>query len=83
MELPWVGSDIAGLGELTANGEAGWISKPGDVDALAANIDRLARDGQLRKLRGQRGREEVLARFTIQKVADRILSAYRDAGLKA
>lgn len=82
MALPWIGSDIAGLSELTANDEAGWVSMPGDVAALAANLRRLAVDPDLRHLRGQRARQEVLNRFTIDLVGDRILQAYELAGLK-
>jgi glycosyltransferase involved in cell wall biosynthesis len=83
MELPWIGSDIAGLAELTAGGAAGWVSPPGDVDALAANLRRLAGDGTLRRERGLTGRGEVEKRFTIEKVGDRIIAAYRKAGLAA
>jgi glycosyltransferase involved in cell wall biosynthesis len=82
MELPWIGADIAGLSELTAGGDAGWVSAPGDVEALAANLRRLAADVDLRRKRGLRGRREVEARFTIDKVTDRILEAYRAAGLR-
>jgi glycosyltransferase involved in cell wall biosynthesis len=81
MNLPWIGSDIAGLSELTADNEAGWVSPPGDVEALASNLDRLAGDPELRRKRGQRSREEVEAKLTIEKVCDRILEAYQAAGL--
>lgn len=80
MKLPWVGSDIAGLSELTAQGEAGWVSAPGDVNALADNLAKLAADPQLMKVRGETGRREVEERFTIEKVTDRILEGYRAAG---
>ncbi|MGL5840120.1 MAG: glycosyltransferase [Sphingorhabdus sp.] len=82
MRLPWIGSDIAGLSELTANNEAGWVSPPGDVKALAANLRLLAVDAQLREQRGRRGRREVLDRFTINAVGDRILKGYELAGFR-
>ena len=82
MNLPWIGSDIAGLGELTANGEAGWVTPIGDVDALAANLDRLVSDPELRRTRGDRARREVMERLTIEKVTERILGAFRTAGAK-
>ena len=47
MNLPWIGSDIAGLSELTANNEAGWVSPIGDVEALTADLDRLVSDAGL------------------------------------
>ena len=82
MSLPWIGSDIAGLGELTAEGEAGWVTPIGDVDALAVNLDRLVSDPELRRSRGERARREVMERLTIEKVTDRILGAFRAAGAK-
>ena len=56
MRLPWIGSDIAGLSELSAGGAAGWVSTLGDVDALAANLDRLAGNAELRRRRGEAAR---------------------------
>lgn len=80
MKLPWIGSDIAGLSELTAADEAGWVTPIGDVEALAANLDRLVSDPELRNARGERARREVLERLTIEKVTERILGAFRLAG---
>jgi glycosyltransferase involved in cell wall biosynthesis len=80
--MPWVGSDIAGLGELTASGEAGWVVQPGDVAALADRLRALLADPALRKKRGARGRREVEERFTIQRVTERIIAGYRAAGWK-
>lgn len=82
MNLPWIGSDIAGLSELTAEDEAGWVTPIGDVDALAAALDRLVSDPALRRSRGDRARREVMDRFTIEKVTDRILGAFVAAGAK-
>lgn len=80
MELPWIGSDIAGLSELTAGGEAGWVTPIDDIEALAANLERLVADPELRRARGMRGRREVIENLTITRVADRILEACALAG---
>lgn len=80
MGLPWIGSDIAGLSELTVNGEAGWVTPIGDVGALATNLDKLVSDPKLRASRGARARIEVEERLSIAAVVDRILSAYHDSG---
>lgn len=82
MGLPWIGSDIAGLSELTANNQAGWVSPIDDVEALAANLDKLASHPELRHQRGACAISEVHNLFTIEKVCDRIISAYKDVGLK-
>lgn len=83
MGLPWVGSDLAGLPELTADGEAGWVVPPGDAGALAERLGVLVADASLRAERGARARREVLARFTIAKVVDRVERAYALAGVEA
>lgn len=80
MRRPWIGSDIAGLSELTAGGRAGQVLPPNDVTALAYHLGRLLADRDLQRVRGLRGRQEVEQRFTISRVADRILSAYDKAG---
>ena len=79
MKCPWIGSDIAGLSELTANGEAGWVSPPGDLDALTNNLRKLLADPMLRQRRGEVARAEVEERFAINHVVDRVLQAYERA----
>lgn len=76
MGKPWLGSDIAGLSELTADNTAGWVSPIGDVKALAENLERLVCDRELRFTRGDAGLTFVKANLTIERVVDRILSAY-------
>jgi glycosyltransferase involved in cell wall biosynthesis len=79
MKTPWIGSDISGLSEMTANEKAGWVTAPGDVDALAANLVKLLEDDELRKTRGENGYNEVMQRFTIQHVVARIEHVYQEA----
>ena len=80
MGKPWVGSDIAGLSELTAEGGAGLLVPVGDVDGLAQRLHTLATDERLREEMGRRARAEVEQRFTIVRVVDRVLAAYANAG---
>ena len=82
MGKPWIGSDIAGLNELTANDTAGWVTPVGDFEALAANLDRLVSDPKLRSQRGAAAMAHVHAELTIEKVVDRIVDAYRSAGAR-
>ncbi len=76
MAKPWVGSDIAGLSELTANGAAGWTFPIGNIDALVEKLDVLLSNPEMRQERGLRARREVMAKFTVQLVVDRIERAY-------
>ena len=47
------------LADLVENGWNGRVVSPGDIDQLAAAMDELARDAELRSLMGQRSRERI------------------------
>lgn len=79
MRTPWIGSDISGLAEMTANEQAGWVTAPGDVDALSSNLAKLLESAELRRTRGLNGYREVHERFTIQHVVSRIERVYEKA----
>jgi glycosyltransferase involved in cell wall biosynthesis len=70
-----VGSTCGEIPEVI--GDAGLTFPEGDVDALAAALQRLARDPNLRAQLGQRGRERVLERFTHRRVAEDTVDVYR------
>jgi glycosyltransferase involved in cell wall biosynthesis len=76
MGNPWVGSDISGLPELTADNKAGVVVPPGDIDALYEELKTLIISKEERDRRGSFAHKEVLNRFTISKVVDRIEKAY-------
>ena len=76
MRTPWVGSELSGLPEMTADGEAGRTSPPGDVESLARNLSELLLDEDLRHTRGLRAETEIHERFTIGRVVSRIEEAY-------
>lgn len=71
--MPAVASGVEQLDELVRHGETGYVVDPGDASAFAEALDRLARDPALRERLGRAGRELVLARYTWDAVADRIL----------
>lgn len=74
--LPWVGSDISGLVELSGDGAAGIVLPPGDVDALAETIVMLANDTAKRKAMGDAARELARSVFSIENVVDTVEMAY-------
>jgi glycogen(starch) synthase len=61
--VPAVASDVGGIPEVVRDGETGLLVPPGDVDALAAALDRLAADPDLRAqlASGARDRARVYA----------------------
>ena len=74
MRRPVIAIDNGGTPEVVLHGRSGLLSPPWDVAALAANILTLLRDPGLRAKMGDHGREQVLERFTAQRMA-------RDAGV--
>jgi len=73
--LAVVGSDCGEIPYVI--GDAGLLFPEGDVDALAAALDRLATDSQLRAQLSARGRQRVLDRFTQAKIASDTVEVYR------
>lgn len=72
--LPIVASDIGEIPSLLEGGECGVLVPPGDVDALAAALDHLARDGELRREIGYRARQAAQVKHDWQVRVDRVLS---------
>lgn len=66
--VPWVNQD----------GVTGLVVPPGDAAALAAAIDRLAGDPDLRTAMGQRGCARIADEFTVERLRDRMRVLYRD-----
>ncbi len=66
-------------GDVVLNGVNGLIVPPDDSDALAAAIERLYRDPDLRARMGAAGRARVLEQFTWAHFRHRLLAAYRRA----
>ncbi len=77
MGNPWIGSDISGLSELTAQNKAGIVIPPGDVKSIYYEIKILIDNESLRLDRGKMAYNEVINKFTIDKVVDRIEKAYK------
>jgi glycosyltransferase involved in cell wall biosynthesis len=61
--LPVVASDVGGVGGLVAHESTGLLVPAGDPDALAAALQRLLDDPDLRRRLGAAARERVAERF--------------------
>lgn len=62
--LPVVASNVGPLPEIVIDGETGLLVRTADGNALAAAINRLIEDEQLRRRLARAGRASVEARFT-------------------
>ena len=65
--LPVVSTRVAGIPEMIADGESGYLVPPRDAPALASAIERLLADPMLASRMGERGRECATERFAIAK----------------
>lgn len=75
--LPVAATDIAGNRDLVVDGETGFLLPVDDVAALAAALERLAADPDLRRRMGAAGRARAVERFSWAAVA----TAYRALAL--
>lgn len=74
---PVVATRVGGVPDVVRDGEDGFLVEPGDVEALADRLARLASDPELRRRMGQTGRERVLSRYTVQRLLDDVDRLYR------
>jgi glycosyltransferase involved in cell wall biosynthesis len=74
---PAVGTEVGGTAEVVTP-ESGILVPPGDEEALAAGIERLSGDGELRERMGQRAREHVLTRYSAERLVSDIDALYRE-----
>jgi glycosyltransferase involved in cell wall biosynthesis len=73
---PVVASSIGGLPEIVRDGQTGFLVPPGDIDALHDRLGHVLGDPALARRLGDNARQDVQARFTWTRVAERCLDAY-------
>jgi glycosyltransferase involved in cell wall biosynthesis len=78
MGRPVIASDLEQIGEVLDHGRTGWLVPPGDVEALAAGLDRLIEDPALRGALGAQARQEVVARYTWRDHVGRTIERLRE-----
>ena len=76
--LPVIGTAVGGLPDIVAEGETGYVIPPGDVDALAAHLRRLAEDSALRQRMGRAARQRAEERFDARKNAARVIGVLEE-----
>jgi glycosyltransferase involved in cell wall biosynthesis len=66
-----------GTSFVVQDGVTGLVVPPQEPPALAAAVNRLLADDELRRRMGENGRQRVLEQFTIERVAHQVESVYR------
>lgn len=70
--LPAVATDVPGTREVIADGANGWLARAGDAKDLAGAMTRLMRmPVEARQAMGERARQFVIRRFSMDSVLDR------------
>lgn len=73
---PVVTTDTPGCREAVRHEDNGLLVAPKDVAALAAAIERLIGDAQLRKRLGERGRQRAVEEFSSERVCRETLAVF-------
>lgn len=78
MGLPAVCTDIYGLADAVVDGETGLLVPVKNAERLAAAVDRLLLDPELRRSMGSRARDRVAREFSSRLVNDLVIGEYAD-----
>lgn len=88
--LPVVVTRVGGIPEVCDDGETGLMVEPGDPEALAAAVVRLAADRDRRRAMGERGRRLVVGRYVwsdnvdaMLEILDRAVARHRAGAAEA
>lgn len=73
--LPIVATDVGAVGEMVVDGRGGFVVERGDVDRLAASIQLLVADSELRRQMGEFNHRRCITIYS----ADGAIRALRDA----
>lgn len=76
-EVPVVSSAVGGMPESVRDGVSGILVPPGDPQALAAAVNRLLGDEELRRRLGRQGKGIVESEFTVEAMVEGNLRVYR------
>jgi glycosyltransferase involved in cell wall biosynthesis len=74
---PVVATRVGGVPDVVEEGVDGFMVEPGDLEAIADRLGRLAADPELRARMGAAGRQRVLPRYAVERLVDDVDSLYR------
>jgi glycosyltransferase involved in cell wall biosynthesis len=75
---PVVATRVGGVADVVRDGVDGVLVAPGDVEAMADALERLARDPALRERMGASGRERVRERYSVERLVDDVDRLYAE-----
>lgn len=75
---PRIGADVDGIPTVIDNGRDGLLFAPGDAGDLAAKLDLLMGDPELRRSLGRRGGERARAEFTSEAYFSKLSRFYHE-----
>lgn len=81
--LPVIATAVGGMCDYLSDGANALLCPPGSVDALAAAVERLVRDPELRKELGARARRTAEDRFSQEAIFARLAEIIADTGRNA
>jgi glycosyltransferase involved in cell wall biosynthesis len=76
--VPGVSTDVGGVRDVIDSEQVGLLAPAGDADALARHILALLADPDRARRMGARGRENVVARYHIDRLVDDIAALYSE-----
>jgi glycosyltransferase involved in cell wall biosynthesis len=74
---PVIASNVGGITDVVIDGKNGLLVPPGDVNALADAIKKLAQDESMRIRMGQGAKKSIDERFNWNKIVDNLISLYK------
>jgi glycosyltransferase involved in cell wall biosynthesis len=75
---PVVATNVGGVADVVTDGVDGLLVPESDTTALAAALERLARDPDLLRQMGVEGSERVAPRYRIERLVDDVDALYRE-----
>lgn len=74
---PVVATRVGGVPDVVEHGTDGFLVPVGDIEAITAALERLARNPELRAELGRAGRERTLPRYRVERLVDDVDTLYR------
>lgn len=76
---PVVASAVGGIPDIVEPGRTGWLVPPGEPEALAETILRLAADPEEARRVGEEGRRRMEDRFSWKRIVEDLVACYQAA----